>query len=89
VIGNRCTKYSTVPSRFAVHIGQLAQVTVEVDTHPPAGAGIETTLVRRHVTLPLCHYDKASLLAGKLHANITAPVEFIGDHSSLRDFVLG
>jgi hypothetical protein len=41
---------------------------IEVDTHPPAGAGLETTLIRRHVTLRLQHHDRASLLAGKLHA---------------------
>ena len=43
-------------------------VKVEVDTTPPAGAALETTIVRRHVTLRLCHHDKASLVAGKLHA---------------------
>jgi hypothetical protein len=41
---------------------------IEVDTHPPAGAVLETTLIRRHVTLRLQHHDRASLLAGKLHA---------------------
>ncbi len=41
---------------------------VEVDNRPPPGAGIATSIVRRHVTLNLCHHDKASLLAGKLHA---------------------
>jgi hypothetical protein len=45
----------------------------EVDTNPPAGAGIETTIVRRHVTLNLCHHDRASLLSGKLHAILTRP----------------
>jgi predicted nucleotidyltransferase component of viral defense system len=39
-----------------------------VDTHPLAGAVLETTLIRRHVTLRLQHHDRASLLAGKLHA---------------------
>jgi hypothetical protein len=43
-------------------------VKVEVDTRPPAGAVLETTLVRRHLTLRLQHHDRASLLAGKLHA---------------------
>jgi hypothetical protein len=43
-------------------------VKIEVDTHPPAGAGLEITLIRRHVTLRLQHHDRASLLAGKLHA---------------------
>jgi hypothetical protein len=41
---------------------------MELDTNPPAGAHIESSVVRRHVTLNLCHYDKASMLAGKLHA---------------------
>ncbi len=48
-------------------------VRVEVDTNPPAGAELETTIVRRHVLLNLCHYDKASLLAGKLHAVLSRP----------------
>ena len=47
---------------------QTLSIKVEVDTNPPPGANVATTIVRRHVTLNLCHYDKASLLAGKLHA---------------------
>jgi predicted nucleotidyltransferase component of viral defense system len=47
---------------------EVLAVKIEVDTHPPAGAGLETTLIRRHVTLRLQHHDRASLLAGKLHA---------------------
>ena len=43
-------------------------VKVEVDTRPPAGAVLATSIVRRHATLQLQHHDKASLLAGKLHA---------------------
>jgi len=50
------------------HRRQMLSVKVEVDTNPPAGAGMDTTLVRRHVTLNLHHYDKASLLSGKVHA---------------------
>jgi hypothetical protein len=50
------------------HASQILSIKVELDTKPPAGAKIETSVVRRHVTLHLCHYDKASLLAGKLHA---------------------
>ena len=52
---------------------QALSVKIEVDTNPPPGASIETTIVRRHVTLRLCHYDKASLLAGKLHAILDRP----------------
>ncbi len=47
---------------------EVLAVKIEVDTNPPAGAGLETTLIRRHVTLRLQHHDRASLLAGKLHA---------------------
>lgn len=43
-------------------------VKIEVDTHPPQGAGIATTVVRRFVMLQLQHHDRASLLSGKLHA---------------------
>lgn len=52
---------------------QVLSIKVEVDTNPPAGAAISTTLVRRHVTLNLCHYDQASLLGGKLHAILMRP----------------
>jgi hypothetical protein len=55
------------------HASQALAVKVEVDTRPPAGAVIETTLVRRHVTMHLCHHDRASLLAGKLHAVLSRP----------------
>jgi hypothetical protein len=52
---------------------QVLAVKVEVDTNPPAGAGLATTLVRRHATLHLHHHDKATLLAGKLHALLQRP----------------
>jgi hypothetical protein len=48
-------------------------VKLEVDTRPPAGARLETTVVRRHVLLRLQHHDRASLLAGKLHAILQRP----------------
>ncbi len=47
---------------------EVLAVKIEVDTRPPAGAGLDITLVRRHVTLRIQHHDRASLLAGKLHA---------------------
>jgi len=50
------------------HSNEVFSIKIEVDTRPPAGAGLATTIVRRHVTLHLQHHDPASLLAGKLHA---------------------
>jgi hypothetical protein len=52
---------------------QLISVKIEVDTKPPPGAILSTTVVRRHVTLHLQHHDRASLLAGKLHAILRRP----------------
>jgi hypothetical protein len=50
------------------HRNQRLAIRVDVDTRPPAGAVLATTIVRRHVVLNLQHHDRASLLAGKLHA---------------------
>lgn len=43
-------------------------VKLEIDTNPPKGVGLDTTIIRRHETLQLHHHDWASLLSGKLHA---------------------
>jgi len=47
---------------------ETISIKVDIDTNPPAEAGFETSIVRRHCLLNLLHYDKSSLLAGKLHA---------------------
>ncbi|MCB0204737.1 MAG: nucleotidyl transferase AbiEii/AbiGii toxin family protein [Anaerolineae bacterium] len=55
------------------HRSQVLAVKIEVDTNPPAGAGLATTLIRRYMTLQLHHHDRSSLLAGKLHALLQRP----------------
>lgn len=55
------------------HRAEVLAVKIEVDTRPPAGAATEVSLVRRHETLRLFHHDRASLLAGKLHAVLQRP----------------
>jgi hypothetical protein len=50
------------------HLSEILSIKVEVDTRPPAGATLATTVIKRHVQLHLQHHDPASLLAGKLHA---------------------
>jgi len=52
---------------------EVLAVKIEVDTNPPQGAGLSTTVVRRFVVLQLHHHDKASLLSGKLHAVLQRP----------------
>ena len=47
---------------------ETISIKVEIDSNPPAGAILETSIIRKHCLLNLQHYDKSSLLAGKLHA---------------------
>jgi hypothetical protein len=55
------------------HRDEVLAVKLEIDTRPPAGAGLATTVIRRYVTLQLQHHDRSSLLAGKLHALLQRP----------------
>ena len=55
------------------HADEALRIKFEVDTRPPAGAVTETRLVRRHVSLRLHLHDRATLLAGKLHAVLHRP----------------
>ena len=50
------------------HQAEVLSIKVEVDTNPPPGVVLTTSVVRRFITLQLQHHDQASLLAGKLHA---------------------
>jgi predicted nucleotidyltransferase component of viral defense system len=55
------------------HRRQVLAVKIKVDTDPPQGAVLTTTVVRRHVMLQLQHHDRASLLAGTVHAILDRP----------------
>jgi hypothetical protein len=59
--------------RLSPHKDEVLAVKLEVDSHPPQGAGLETSLVRRYVMLNLHHHDRASLLAGKIHTLLQRP----------------
>jgi predicted nucleotidyltransferase component of viral defense system len=50
------------------HKDEVLAIKLEIDTNPPAKAGLFTTLVQHHVDVNLQHHDQASLLTGKLHA---------------------
>ncbi len=50
------------------HQTENMTIKLDVDTNPPDGATLETTVVRRHTTLHLQHHDRSSLLAKKLTA---------------------
>lgn len=55
------------------HPSQTLSIKIEVDTNPPTGATLTTSLIRRHFVLRLQHHDQASLLAGKIHAVLQRP----------------
>jgi predicted nucleotidyltransferase component of viral defense system len=52
---------------------ETLSVRVELDSRPPAGAGTQTSVLRRFALLNVMHYDKASFLSGKLHAILMRP----------------
>ena len=68
-------RFEGLPHEFGLssHRDETLGIKLEVDTRPPAGAVTETRLVRRHVSLRIHHHDRASLLAGKLHAVLHRP----------------
>ncbi|WP_420463792.1 nucleotidyl transferase AbiEii/AbiGii toxin family protein [Candidatus Palauibacter sp.] len=68
-------RFRGLPHEFGLssHPDEVLRIKLEVDTRPPAGAVTETRLVRRHVSLRVHLHDRASLLAGKLHAVLHRP----------------
>lgn len=50
------------------HDTEVLAVKIEVDTKPPAQAGLMTTLLHKYVPMYLHHHDPATLFAGKIHA---------------------
>ncbi|MBW6469424.1 MAG: nucleotidyl transferase AbiEii/AbiGii toxin family protein [Anaerosomatales bacterium] len=50
------------------HAGEVLWVKLEVDTAPPAGAGLSVTTIDRFGPLRIQHHDLPSLFAGKLAA---------------------
>ena len=50
------------------HRDQVLSVRLEVDTDPPAGAGLSVTTINRFGLMRLQHHDMPSLFAGKIAA---------------------
>ncbi len=75
VVYNAWLRFPGLPFdlNLSPHPNETLAIKLEVDTHPPSGAGLTTTVVRRYVILQLHHHDQASLLAGKLHAVLQRP----------------
>jgi len=75
VVHSAFVRFPGLPEELGLspHRQQALSVKLEVDTRPPAGAILATTVVRRYLPLQLQHHDQASLLAGKLHAVLQRP----------------
>jgi predicted nucleotidyltransferase component of viral defense system len=75
VVHSAFIRFAGLPYELGLspHRSEIFSVKIEVDTNPPNGAKLMTTLIRRHITLQLQHHDPASLLAGKLHAILQRP----------------
>jgi len=70
--------FITLPGLFhelglSPHRKEALSVKIELDTRPPDGGLTETTIIRRYVILNILHYDKSSMLSGKLHAILMRP----------------
>ena len=50
------------------HETQKLSIKIEVDTSPPAGANLETTVLNREFLIAIRHHALPSLMAGKIHA---------------------
>jgi len=53
--------------------GAKLRIRMEVDTHPPAGAVLETRLITRHFPISFRVHDLSSCMAGKIHALLSRP----------------
>lgn len=62
---------------------QKLSIKLEIDTNPPQGGNIETTLVHEDFMFPVKHYDLSSLMAGKLHAVLCRKFEKGRDYYDL------
>lgn len=52
---------------------QKISIKLEIDTRPPAGAELMSSVITRYLTFALKHYNLSSLMAGKIHALVTRP----------------
>lgn len=52
---------------------QNLSIKLDIDTNPPKGATLASSLVNKYFPITFSHYDLPSLFAGKLHAFFTRP----------------
>ena len=55
-------------ANLSAHENEKLSIKLEIDTRPPAGFGIDSSLLSEYFIFSLKHHDRASFLAGKCHA---------------------
>jgi len=50
---------------------QTLAIKLEIDSHPPSGAVLQSSLINRHALFAVRHHDLSSLMAGKIRALLT------------------
>ncbi|HQL85910.1 MAG TPA: nucleotidyl transferase AbiEii/AbiGii toxin family protein [Rectinema sp.] len=55
------------------HASEKISIKIEIDTNPPQGATMSSSIVNRHMLFAVRYHDLASLMAGKIHAILTRP----------------
>ena len=70
VVRNAFVRFPGLPYELGLspHENQVLSIKVEVDMNPPKGAVLDIRIIRKYSVLRLQSHDRASLLAGKLHA---------------------
>jgi predicted nucleotidyltransferase component of viral defense system len=70
VVRNTFVRFPGLPYELGLspYENQVLSIRVEVDMNPPQGAVLDIRIVRKYSVLRLQSHDRASLLAGKLHA---------------------
>lgn len=68
-------RFPGLPKELGIHPDprRNLSIKIEIDGNPPAGAGLERSLLQRHFPLALLHHDLPTLFAGKLHAILARP----------------
>ena len=58
-------------SGLSTQPNQKLSIKLEIDTNPPAGATMDSSIIRKHFFLHLWHHQIYTLFSGKIHALLT------------------
>jgi predicted nucleotidyltransferase component of viral defense system len=70
---NAMLKFEGIMNEFGIsrNVSQKLSIKLDIDTCPPMGATLNTSLITKFFPLTIVHYDMGSILAGKMNALLT------------------